>query len=105
MANKLTPKGVWKLLQKSFTGFSNDRIVKLSAALSYYTVFSIGPLIIVIIYLEGIFYGRDAIQGTVFDHLAGLVGADAAAQIQDMIKSSALTKGGFAAIIGVVTLL
>ena len=50
MAKKLTPKGVFTLLKNSFNGFIDDKVLKLSAALAYYTVFSIGPMIIIIIY-------------------------------------------------------
>ncbi|MDB5206459.1 MAG: YihY/virulence factor BrkB family protein [Flavisolibacter sp.] len=105
MANKLSFKGIWKVLKQAFNGFGDDKVLKLSAALAYYTVFSIGPLIIVIIYLAGIIYGREAIEGSIFGHIKGLVGADAATQIQNMIKNAALnTKGNFAAVVGVVTL-
>ncbi|HVF82015.1 MAG TPA: YihY/virulence factor BrkB family protein [Flavisolibacter sp.] len=105
MANKLSFKGIWKVLKQAFNGFGDDKVLKLSAALAYYTVFSIGPLIIVVIYLAGIIYGREAIQGSIFGHIQGLVGAEAATQIQSMIKSAALnTKGNFAAVVGVVTL-
>jgi membrane protein len=62
-------------------------------------------MIIVIIYLAGIIYGREAVQGTIFTEIRGLVGADAAMQIQEMIKSAALNrKGGVAATIGIITL-
>ena len=93
------------MLKKTFAGFSDDRIVKLSAALAYYTVFSIGPMIIVIIYVAGLIYGRDAIQGNVFHQLQGLVGVAAAAQIQELIKNAALNGSGpVAATVGVATL-
>ena len=106
MAKKLTPKGVFTLLKNSFNGFIDDKVLKLSAALAYYTVFSIGPMIIIIIYFAGVIYGQDAVQGSVFNEIKGLVGAEAALQIQDMIKNAALSnKGSFAAIIGFVTLL
>ena len=106
MAKKLSPKGIWKLLKNTFNGFIVDRIVKLSAALAYYTVFSIGPLIIMVIYLAGILYGREAIEGTIFQELRSLVGAQPAAQIQEMIKNAALNQSGpVAATIGIVTLL
>ncbi len=83
----------------------DDKVMKLSASLAYYTVFSIGPMIIVIIYLAGLFYGREAVEGTIFGEIKGLVGAQAADQIQEMIKSAALNTGGnFAFIIGIVTL-
>ena len=93
------------MLKVSFDGFVDDRVVKLSAALAYYTVFAIGPTIIIIIFLAGVFYGQDAIQGTVFNELNGLVGAQAAAQIQDIIRNVAENQqGSFAAVIGFVTL-
>ncbi|MDQ2864251.1 MAG: ribonuclease BN, partial [Bacteroidota bacterium] len=44
---KIKLKGLWEILKCSFSGFSDDRILKLSAALAYYTVFSVGPLLIV----------------------------------------------------------
>ena len=105
MTNKLSFKGIWKVLKQAFAGFGDDKVVKLSAALAYYTVFSIGPMIIVIIYFAGVIYGREAVQGTIFGQIQGLVGADAALQIQSMIKSAALSnKGHFAAIIDIITL-
>ena len=79
--------------------------MKLSASLAYYTVFSIGPMIIVIIYVAGLIYGREVAQGTIFGQIQGLVGANAALQIQDMIKNAALSsEGNFAFIIGIITL-
>lgn len=102
---KITPKGIWSVLKKSFSGFSNDKVMKLSASLAYSTVFSIGPMIIVIIYIAGLIYGREAVSGTVFGQIQGLVGAKAAEQIQEMIKNAALqTEGNFAFIIGIITL-
>lgn len=93
------------MLKESFNGFVDDRVVKLSAALAYYTVFAIGPMIIIIIYLAGVFYGQEAIQGTIFNQLNDLVGASAAAQIQDIIRNVAQSRqGSFAAVIGFATL-
>lgn len=105
MRKKLTLRGVWKLLKGTFAGFSDDRIFKLSAALAYYTVFSIGPMIIVIIYVAGLIYGEDAIRGNVFHQLQTLIGTGAAEQIQQIIKNAALNGSGpVAATIGIVTL-
>ncbi|HEX8313359.1 MAG TPA: YihY/virulence factor BrkB family protein [Flavisolibacter sp.] len=102
---KRLAKGIWKVLKQAFAGFSDDKVVKLSAALAYYTVFSIGPMIIVIIYFAGMIYGREAVQGNIFGQIQGLVGAEAALQIQDMIKSAALNKeGSLAATLGIITL-
>lgn len=106
MSKKLTWKGVWSLLKDAFTGFVDDKVIKLSGALAYFTVFSIGPMLIVMIFFADIFYGRDAIEGTVFSQIKDLVGVSAAAQIQETIKSASLSgKGAVPGIIGVITLL
>jgi membrane protein len=106
MKIKITPKGLWQVLKDSFSGFSEDKVTKLSASLAYYTVFSLGPMLIVIIFLCSIFLGREAIEGTIYNQIKGFVGADAAAQVQDIIKSASIGgKGKVAAIIGVITLL
>jgi membrane protein len=102
---KITPKGLWKVLKDSFAGFSNDKIMKLSAALAYYTVFSVGPLLIVIVFLCSFFFGREAIEGTIYGQIEGFVGHDAAIQLQEIIKNAAIGgKGKVAAVIGIITL-
>ena len=94
------------MLKNSFSGFLNDRILSLSAALAYYTVFSVGPLLIVIVFICGFFFGREAIEGTIYGQIQGFVGHDAALQLQEIIKSAAIGgKGKVAAIIGIITLL
>lgn len=106
MKKKLTWSGVWRLLKDAATGFSDDKVVKLSGALAYFTMFSIGPMLIVIIFFADIFYGRDAVEGTIFGQIKGFVGASAAAQIQEIIKSASLSgKGPVTGILGVITLL
>jgi membrane protein len=106
MAKKITWKGIWGLLKVTFTGFIDDKVVKLSGALAYFTVFSIGPMLIVIIFFADIFYGRAAIEGTVFSQIKGLVGSSAALQIQQTIKSASLSgKGSLTGIFGGITLL
>lgn len=97
---------VWKSLKDAFTGFSDDKVTKLSASLAYYTGFSLAPLLVVVIAICGAVFGRDAIQGNIDNQIAGLIGADAAKQVQEMIKNATLSgKGTIATIIGVVTLL
>jgi membrane protein len=105
MSKKITPGGIFNLLKEAGNGFIDDKVLKLSAALAYYTIFSIGPTIIIVIYLAGAFYGQEAVEGTVFNELKGLVGIEAAAQIQDVIRNVATNQqGSFAAIVGFVTL-
>jgi membrane protein len=106
MKKKITWRGVWGLLKDASIGFLDDKVIKLSGALAYFTVFSIGPMLIVIIYFADIFYGRDAVEGTIFSQIKGFVGASAAAQIQEIIKNASLSgKGPVTGIAGAVTLL
>src|SRR3954463_13294830 len=103
---KVSVKSIWSILKQSFKGFSEDKVPKLSASLAYYTVFSLGPLLIVLIFSASILYGREAIEGSIFGQLRGFVGQSAAAQIQEIVKNASLNgKGGLAATIGVITLL
>ena len=106
MAKKFSFQLVWQALKDSFNGFSNDKVTKLSASLAYYTTFSLGPLLIVIIYLCSLFFGRQAVEGTIYSQIKSFIGADGAAQIQSIIKNAAISgKNGMAATIGVITLL
>ena len=103
---KLSFKGLFGVLKDSFKGFGNDNVTKLSGSLAYYTVFSMGPLLVVIISLCGLFLGRDAVEGKVYGQLNSFVGHDTALQLQQIIKNASISgKGKFAAIIGVITLL
>lgn len=96
---------VWKSLKDSFKGSSDHKISKLSASLAYFTTFSLGPLMIVIIFLSSIFLKRELIEGTVYTQMKAFIGSDAAAQIQTIIKNAAISgKNGIAATIGIITL-
>ncbi len=106
MPDKISFKGMWEVLKSSFTGFDDDKVTKLSGSLAYYTVFSMGPLLIVIISLCGLFLGREAVEGKIYGQLAGFVGSDTAAQLQQIIKNASLAgKSKIAAIIGGAILL
>ena len=106
MKLQLNPKTTWHLLKDTFSAFIDDDAIKLSASLSYYTIFSLPPLLIVIISLCGIFLGKDAVRGEIFGQINGLVGNEAALQIQNIIKNVELGSDNvFAAVIGVTTLL
>lgn len=97
---------LWCVLKTTFMSFSSDNGLKLSASLAYYTVFSLAPLLILIISLAGLFLGHDAITNSLYPQIKGYVGADAAKQIQDMLKNLELSgKTGIAVVIGIVTLM
>jgi len=97
--------GIFKLFKRTFLSFVDDRGMKLAASLSYYTVFSIGPVLLIIMSLAGIFYGREAVQGKLYGEIKGLVGAEAALQIQEIIQNVQKTNNSqLGAIIGFVIL-
>ena len=66
--NKITLKSLWTILKKTVEGFSEDRVTRLSAALSYVTIFSFAPFILVIINI-GAFFAQD-VEGTLFEQLS-----------------------------------
>ena len=103
---KISIKGLWEVLKKSVVGFIDDKILKLSAALAYYTVFSLAPLFLIIIFLGGFFLGKEAIEGSLYSQAAGFIGKESALQLQTMVKSAAVdsTKSNFAIIAGIITL-
>ena len=102
----MTLRDAWKITKQTFSDFIDDKVLKLSAALAYYTIFSLPGLIIIVIWISDIFYGEKAVEGTVYGQIAGLVGKDAAMQIQQTIRNATLSyETGFAATIGIATLI
>lgn len=103
--NKHFFKNSGTVLVGTFNGFINDRCLKLSAALSYYTLFAIAPLLLILIYLAGKIYGQEAFEGKVFAEIHGFIGSEAAIQIQEIIQNAAI-KGSspWAITVGLVTL-
>lgn len=89
----------------SFKAFLEDRALTMSAALAYFTVFAMAPLLIMLISLASLFYGEDAINRKLFQEINGLVGNQGALQIQDVIHRINLQKNSiFALVLGVITL-
>ena len=99
-------KSLWSLTKESVSQFSDDYAPSMGAALAYYTVFSIAPLLVIAIALAGFFFGEAAARGEIFDQLRGLLGDRGADVIAAAVKSASDTGGsGFAAIGGIVALL
>ena len=99
-------KIIWNSFKSAFGAFFDQNILKLSAALAYYTLFSLPGLIIIIVWVSDIFYGHEAVEGKVYGQIANLVGSDAAIQIQETIRNASLSsEGSFATIVGLITLI
>jgi membrane protein len=75
------------LFKHAAEAFVDDNAFKLSASLSYYTVFALCPVLIIIISLTGVFFGQDAVQGRIYSEINDYVGSDVALQIQAIISS------------------
>ena len=98
-------KDYWAILKDAFSCFLGDNAMRLSASLSYYTLFSLAPMLLIIISLGGIFFGREAVQGQVYDQIDGLIGSDAAKQVQEILKNAQRSgQSVWAAVVGVITL-
>ncbi len=97
---------LWSLAKESVSRWSDDYASSMGAALAYYTIFSIAPLIVIAIAVAGFFFGADAARGEIFSQLRGAIGDDGATAIQGLVRSaSGAGKGTLAAIAGVVALL
>jgi membrane protein len=103
---KIVVKNIWSITKQSFSDFIDNKVFKLSAALAFYTIFSLPAMLIIIISVSDIFYGRAAIEGTLYHQIAAFVGNDAAIQIQQTIRGAALSQNSyFATMVGIFTLI
>jgi membrane protein len=98
-------RNAWALIKQTFTEWSNDKAPRLGAALSYYTIFALAPLLLVVIAVAGLVFGREAAQGQLLAQISGIVGTDAGQAIQSMIAKAGARGGGvLATLVGIVTL-
>lgn len=94
MRLKQTVRKTGNLLKETFVGFVNDKGFKLSAALAFYTIFSLPPLVLVIMYLTGLFIGPDAVRSEIFGQIREVLGNQAATQVQEILYNADLTSHG-----------
>jgi membrane protein len=95
-----------EVFKDTYNGFFEHKILKMSASLAYTTVFSMAPLLLVILYLCDIFLSREAVEGAIFTQTNDFIGNNAASQLQAMIKGLSFSnKGNIAATIGIVALI
>lgn len=105
MSNRFEIKKIPSLIIQAYYELLDDKGFKMAAALSYYTAFSLGPLLIIVIAIAGFFFGEDAAKGQIFSELKNLVGPDGAVMIETILKgASNKSTGFFAAILSVILL-
>jgi membrane protein len=94
------------VLKEAAMSFAGDNAPRLGAALAYYTVFSVAPLILITITLAGAIFGEEAARGQVFLHMRRLVGDTGAEVVNEMVKDAARADAGaIAATLGLAALL
>lgn len=103
-------KKIWQITFRAAKSYGDDRCMKFSASLAYYTIFSIGPLLLIVIWCIGFFYGQQLEEGNsaqreVFDELNGIFGQNVASFMQSaMEKMMVQTDSNIGIIIGIATL-
>ena len=102
----MQPKQFLDLGKKAVTAWSDDFAPSMGAAISYYTIFSLAPLLVIVIAVAGALFGREAVQGEIVAQLSGFIGRDGALAVQGLVKSaSEPAKGLVAGLISVGVLL
>ena len=97
---------VWDLVRKAVGAWIDDYAPSMGAALAYYTLFSIAPLLIIVIAVAGLVFGAEAVHGQIVAQLQGLIGSEGAMAIQGLLKSASEPKRGVVGdVVGVVVLL
>ena len=81
-------KQIWNLIRKSVVAWVDDYAPSMGAALAYYTLFSIAPLLIIAIAVAGLFFGQEAAQGEIVAQIQGLIGPEGAIAVQSLLKSA-----------------
>jgi membrane protein len=85
----MSSKKVIGLFQETYEEWSEDKAPRLGAALAYYSIFSIAPLLILVIAAAGMLFGKEAAGGAVQDEIQNFLGLAAATAIEEMIQSAA----------------
>jgi membrane protein len=102
----MSPRQAWSILVDTIKSWLEDKVPRLGAALAYYSVFSIAPLLIIVIAVAGFVFGNEAAQGRIVHEIKDTLGSATAQAIQAMIANSRQTgKGLLAAVVGLVVLL
>lgn len=98
-------RGFWRLLVDTVSSWIEDFAPSMGAALSYYTLFSLAPLLLIIVSVAGLVFGEEAARGEVFAQLQGLLGDDGASAVQNLLQGVEVSgKGPLGSIVGIALL-
>jgi membrane protein len=105
-AAAMKPKQLYELCRQSVVAWVDDYAPSMGAAISYYTIFSLAPLLVIVIAIAGALFGRDAAQGRIVAQISGLVGHEGATAVEAMLRSvSEPDKGLIAGLVSAAVLL
>jgi membrane protein len=97
---------MFKFLKTVFSEYSKDKCGQLAAAFAYVAVFSVGPLLLVLVSIVGFVYGKKAASGELYSQISGVVGPDTAKALQNLVAHTSHTRTGVTALVfGIVGLL
>lgn len=95
----------WNILKQTVSDFIDDNVTKLSASLAYYTLFSIGPLILIVISVAGLFFEQNRISGSLYGQIQKLMGDSAAQQVLQISENMRIqNQSSFYVVVGIITL-
>ncbi|MCJ8163879.1 YihY/virulence factor BrkB family protein [Pontibacter sp. E15-1] len=100
-----TMRGVFDLIKRSGSEFSDNDSLRLAAALAFNAIFSIPPLLIIIIRAAGFFFGEEAVSGKLANEISTAVGPEAAEEVQKIVENAQINASGIHLWIGIGTLL
>ena len=96
---------LWDITKHTMWNFIADRAMTRGAAIAYYTTFSLAPLLLIVIAIAGLVFGRDAVQGAILGEMRGLIGTQGAGFLEELIKSASNPGSGIVATVASVILL
>ncbi|HSU56732.1 MAG TPA: YihY/virulence factor BrkB family protein, partial [Candidatus Dormibacteraeota bacterium] len=95
----------WPILKGTFTEFGEDNVLRLSAALAYYAMFSIGPLLAIVVGLAGLAFGHESVRRQIEQQLQSMLGGSSAKMIDSMMSAQKHGSSLVTTIVGIVALL
>ncbi|MGE5420567.1 MAG: YihY/virulence factor BrkB family protein, partial [Chloroflexota bacterium] len=98
-------RNLWHIIVDAFKGSEQHNVFKLSASLSFYSLFALGPIFLVIMFVSNLFWGRQVIEGEINSQISVLIGDTAAGQVQEFIRNAWISSNNLIAMIGIVALL
>ena len=88
LALTMSLRRIWSLIKTSVSAWSEDYAPSMGAAIAYYTLFSIAPLLVIVIAIAGLVFGAEAAQNEIVAQLHGLIGQEGAIAVQGLLRSA-----------------